>query len=51
MSPEAYTLHDALNVYINNGTSLELQQAAAASYAKYQKCGILAAKKLLLTGW
>lgn len=51
MSPEAYTLHDALEVYINKGTTNEVQNSAAASYAKYQKCSKQAANKLLVSGW
>lgn len=51
MCPEAYTLHDALNSYIKGKDSLLVQQSACSAYAKYQKCSVNAAKKLLVTGW
>lgn len=51
MSPEAYTLHDAISVYINGGTSAQVREAAAAAYNKYQKCGIKGARRLLVTGF
>jgi hypothetical protein len=51
MSPEAYTLHDALEKYIKNGSAEEIQISAAKAYSKYQKCSDNAAKKLLVTGY
>jgi len=48
MSAEAYTLHDALEAYIN-GNNVRL--AAAKAYAAYQKCSAKAAQSLLVTGW
>jgi hypothetical protein len=51
MAPEAYTLHDALHVWVNGGTGYEVREAAAAAYSKYQKCSKNAAKNLLVTGW
>ncbi len=48
MSPEAYTLHDALEAYIS-GSDVKL--AAAKAYSKYQKCSLRAAQNLLVTGW
>jgi len=51
MAPEAYTLHDALSVYIKKGDNNAVRNSAAAAYSKYQKCGINAAKRLLVTGW
>ena len=51
MSPEAYTLHDALSVYINGGNAEMVHTAAAKAYSKYQKCGERAARNLLVTGW
>lgn len=51
MCPEAYTLHDALNGYINGETNENIREKAAAAYSQYQKCGLKAAKGLLVTGW
>lgn len=51
MCPEAYSLHDAINGYINNESNEQIQQRAAAAYSKYQKCSLRAAKNLLVTGW
>lgn len=51
MAPEAYTLYDALTMYINRGSDAEVRNSAAAAYSKYQKCGIKAAKNLLVTGY
>ncbi|MBI5371145.1 MAG: hypothetical protein HZA79_03850 [Sphingobacteriales bacterium] len=49
--PEAYTLHDALSAYIKGENTATIQTKAAAIYAKYTKCSVQAAKKLLVTGW
>jgi hypothetical protein len=51
MAPEAYTLHDAITGYINGESNEDIRERAAAAYAKYQKCGINAAKGLLVTDW
>lgn len=51
MCPEAYTLHDALDAYIKGHKSLEIREAAATAYNKYQKCGLNGAKRLLVTGF
>jgi hypothetical protein len=51
MSPEAYTLHDALAAYVNQQGSAAVQQAAAKAYSRYQKCSIRAAENLLISGW
>ena len=51
MSPEAYTLHDALESYMNNETADRVRNSAANAYAKYQHCSVHAAKNLLVTGW
>lgn len=48
MSPEAYTLHDALEAYI---VGTDVQTAGAKAYSKYQKCSMKAAKHLLVSGW
>lgn len=51
MAPEAYTLHDAIQAWIENKSTNEISLAAAKAYAKYQKCGIKAAQRLLVSGW
>jgi hypothetical protein len=51
MCPEAYTLHDALTGYVNGESNESVRERAAAAYAKYQKCTLKAAKKLLVTDW
>lgn len=48
MSPEAYTLHDALEAYIGGS---DVRAAAAKAYSRYQKCSIKAAQNLLVSGW
>lgn len=50
MSPEVYTLHDALEMYINK-KPLAIKAAAAKAYSKYQQCSIKAASGLLVSGW
>lgn len=50
MAPEAYTLHDALEVYINEGSKSQIVNAAAKAYSKFQKCSYSAASKLLVEG-
>ncbi|MGE9312032.1 hypothetical protein ACLOAU_10310 [Niabella sp. CJ426] len=51
MSPEAYTLHDALNAYLDKQSPEAIRTAAAKAYAKYQKCSEKAARNLLVTGF
>ncbi len=51
MAPEAYTLHDALEQYINHQSNQVIQKAGAKAYAKYQHCIEKAAGNLLVTGW
>ncbi len=50
MSPEAYTLHDAISSYIKGEAPTTTREAAAA-YNRYQKCGIKGARRLLVTGY
>jgi hypothetical protein len=50
MSPEAYTLHDALESYLAGGSSETVRSSAAAAYSKYQRCSMKAAINLLVTG-
>ncbi len=51
MSPEAYTLHDALESYINKSSAEETRNSAAKAYARYQRCSLKAAKSLLVSGF
>lgn len=51
MCPEAYTIHDAINAYLNNEGNEGVRSKGAAAYAKYQKCSEKAARGLLVTGW
>jgi len=49
MAPEAYTIHDALSGYVLGETNEQIRLRAAQAYSKYQKCGLNAAKNLLVT--
>ncbi len=49
MAPEAYTIHDAITGYVNGETNDQIRLRAAKAYHKYQKCGLNAAKNLLVT--
>lgn len=49
--PEAYSLHDALSGYIRGEKAAAIQTRAATVYARFTKCSVPAAKRLLLTGW
>lgn len=51
MCPEAYTLHDALEGYVNAESNEGIRSRAALAYSKYQRCGLKAARNLLVTGW
>ncbi|WP_262148356.1 hypothetical protein [Chryseobacterium foetidum] len=51
MSPEAYTLHDAISGYLNSESNEQIRARAAKAYSKYQKCSEKAAGNLLVTGW
>lgn len=51
MAPEAYTLESALNGWVDGESDQQIRDRAAAAYDKYQKCGVRAARKLLVTGW
>lgn len=50
MSPEAYTLHDAISGYVLNENNEQIRIRAAKAYSKYQKCSEKAARNLLVTG-
>ena len=51
MAAEAYPLHAALKTFLADGDDEAVRTSAAAAYAKYQKCSLKAAKKLLVTGF
>jgi hypothetical protein len=51
MAPEAYTLKSALDGWIAKESHGEIRERAAAAYSRYQRCGVAAAKRLLVTGW
>jgi hypothetical protein len=51
MAPEAYTLKSALDGWILGESDEQIHQRAAAAYDKYQKCGLRAARNLLVSGW
>jgi hypothetical protein len=51
MAPEAYTLEAALNAWLAKGDDASVREAAANAYHTWQKCGLNAARRLLVTGW
>ncbi len=51
MAPEAYTLKASIDGWILNETNMQIRERAAQAYHKYQKCGIRAARNLLVTGY
>jgi len=51
MAPEAYTLKSALDGWIAGENSEQIRDRAAGAYDKYQKCGLRAARRLLVSGW
>lgn len=51
MAPEAYTLKAAIDGWILNESGIEIEERAAQSYNKYQKCGINGARNLFTTGF
>jgi hypothetical protein len=51
MAPEAYTLKSALDGWILNETAEAIRTRAAKAYNQYQRCGLKAARNLLVTGW
>jgi len=46
MAPEAYTLHDIIDVWNIKKNKALIKEAAAKAYHKYQKCGIKGARRL-----
>lgn len=51
MAPEAYTLKSALDGWIVGEDHELIRDRAAGAYDKYQKCGVKAAHRLLVSGW
>jgi hypothetical protein len=51
MAPEAYTLKSALDGWILGESNEQIRERGAEAYARYQKCGINGARKLMATGW
>ncbi len=51
MAPEAYTLEAALSAWANGADDAQVRERAAAAYHAYQKCGLNAARRLLVSGW
>ncbi len=51
MAPEAYTLKSALDGWVAGESNEQVRDRAAGAYDKYQKCGIRAARRLLVSGW
>jgi hypothetical protein len=51
MAPEAYTLKSALDGWIAGESHEQIRDRAAGAYDKYQKCGMRAAHRLLVSGW
>ncbi|HMC99174.1 MAG TPA: hypothetical protein VKH37_03445 [Ferruginibacter sp.] len=50
MSPEAYTLHDALESYTNKEPVENIRNSAASAYSKFQHCSQKAARNLIVSG-
>lgn len=48
MAPEAYTVHDAIAAYVAGASDEDIRLSAAKAYHHYQKCGLNAAKRLLV---
>jgi hypothetical protein len=48
MAPEAYALEAAVTAFARGDTAAEVREAAAAAYARYQKCGLKAARRLFV---
>lgn len=51
MAPEAYTLKAAIDGWILKESDLQIRERAAKAYNQYQKCGLKAARNLLVTGF
>lgn len=51
MAPEAYTIHDAIDAYIDGAPDAEILNQAISAYAKYQRCSKKAAASILVSGY
>jgi len=51
LAPEAYVLQAAMESWMKGDPDKTVAENAASAYNRYQKCGLKAAKKLLVTGW
>lgn len=51
IAAEAYTLKGAIDGWILHESNDTIRLRAAASYHRYQRCGLKAAQKLFATGW
>lgn len=51
MAPEAYTLKSALDGWIAGESNEQIRDRAAGAYDRFQKCGVRAAHRLLVSGW
>ncbi len=51
MAPEAYSFKAALDGWIAGETAEKIRERAAGAYAKYQRIGLAAGKRLFVTGW
>lgn len=51
IAAEAYTLKAAIDGWILHKSNDTIRLRAAASYRRYQRCGLKAAQKLFVTGW
>lgn len=49
MAPEAYTLKSALDGWLLGEGNEQIRNRAVAAYDKYQKCGLIAARKLIVS--
>ncbi len=51
MAPEAYTLESAVEGWLVKESDEKIRLRAAKAYNKFQKCGLNAAKRLLVSGF
>ncbi len=51
MAPEAYTLKSAIDGWLKNESKEQIEERAAQTYHKYQKCGIRGARNLFTSGF
>ena len=51
MAPEAYTLEAAITDWLAGKSVFDIHRSAARAYSKYQKCTLLGAAELIVSGW